>query len=499
MRVNILPFVFDVFDRLELVLNRLHSVAFRLPSALFVHLLTLLLLRLHFAVVVQRLEREILNLQIPKRLDELCEAKFGADFAVRAQRLQILRQVVFHFLLNSGVIVVLLCGVGVELLLKLCRRKRGIYLLDQRAVVGSDEVRIELDNPVEDVFLRVLLHVLEILDEVIGEDVDFIGIPVNLFGKGTTPDQCVDASVKVAAGDVGAVEVHFEDVGVHLKHAFKAGDQKVALLDVEGTGAPDDLAVEGGVDASGQQLGLDAVAFLQPVQDQPEVDLHHLRFDHVVVWDVEGRREFQALYVVHHPHQDLLLHPVVVLHVFGAVVLARGPLEPQLVHPPPVYQQLAALLIEGQTAGVFQRQEVAAVVDIRQLNASGNPILLFLQNPLFALGKPALLYHDWVGCLLFGLSFEKLELLLAEVDLFELSLERSGGLAEVKLEVELFGLLLDCQLRLAAGRFAADQHLAHVLVQHLLEVVLAEIRYDEGRVYFRWVVSSDGLHHFVPH
>lgn len=69
------------------------------------------------------------------------------------------------------------------------------------------EVGIELDYPIEDVLLAMSLHVLDILYQVLPEEIDFIGVPMDLLSEGDAPDHRVDPFVRVVFCHLGEVEV----------------------------------------------------------------------------------------------------------------------------------------------------------------------------------------------------------------------------------------------------------------------------------------------------
>ena len=93
----------------------------------------------------------------------------------------------FHLSLELRVVVVFSGVVGPELLLELRGGERGVDRLDQLAVARANKEGVELDNAIEEVFKGVPLQVVEVLEQVVREEVDLVGIAVHLFGHYYAP------------------------------------------------------------------------------------------------------------------------------------------------------------------------------------------------------------------------------------------------------------------------------------------------------------------------
>lgn len=198
-----------------------------------------------------------------------------------------------------------------------------------------------------------MLDMFEVLDEVVSENVDFIGVAMNLLSERDTPYHSINTFVKVIFGYMWAVKVHLKYITVHLKHSFEVSYQKIAFLDVDRTGTPDNFFVQSGCDASGQQLSLDSSTLPETVQNQPKMNLNHLRLNHIIMRNVESRGKLKWFDMVHQPHKYLLLHPIIILDVFRTIVFAGGPIELHFVQPPPINHQLLTLFIERQSVWIF--------------------------------------------------------------------------------------------------------------------------------------------------
>ena len=112
--------------------------------------------------MVHRVQGQVLDPQISQRLQELGKGEASIDSGWLI--LLLYRQFLVHFPLYFGVVVVLLVGVGVELLLKLLSRQWRIDCLYLSPVSIVNEIRIELYGAIDDVVVSMSLHVFEILD-----------------------------------------------------------------------------------------------------------------------------------------------------------------------------------------------------------------------------------------------------------------------------------------------------------------------------------------------
>ena len=166
------------------------------------------------------------------------------------------------------------------------------------------------------------------------------------------------------------------------------------------------------------------------------MDLNDLGLYHVVVGDVHGRSELSRPDVVHYPHEQLVLHPVVEPAASGVVVPARQPPELQLLHPVPRPLQLLHLQETPDPILVLQPFKEGSVVEVREVGVHRHPVLLFLKHPLVLLRPLHFLHKAVVGPLL-PLGPEVFELLDTQERLFELPLKGGPPLAQVKGSIEV--------------------------------------------------------------
>ena len=213
--------------------------------------------------MVHRVQGQVLDPQISQRMQELGKGEASIDSGWLILLLN--RQFLVHFPLYFGVVVVLLIGVGVELLLKLLGRQWRIDCLYLSPVSIVNEIRIELYGAIDDVVVSMSLHVFEIFDEVLAKEVDLIRIPVHFLGEGHAPHQGINALVMVVLGDGGAIEVQLEDHVVCFKHALEASLEDVAFFEVNGPCAFDDLQVESEGEAASEDKCPDRPDFLESV------------------------------------------------------------------------------------------------------------------------------------------------------------------------------------------------------------------------------------------
>lgn len=135
--------------------------------------------------MVHRVEGLVLHSQVSERLKQLQQRK--ALFGQALLAFMIKAPLFFHLSLELRVVVVFSGVVGPELLLELRGGERGVDRLDQLAVARANKEGVELDNAIEEVFKGVPLQVVEVLEQVVREEVDLVGIAVHLFGHYYAP------------------------------------------------------------------------------------------------------------------------------------------------------------------------------------------------------------------------------------------------------------------------------------------------------------------------
>lgn len=451
--------------------------------------------------MIHRPQTQIFHPQIPKRLQKLNQRK--TSIHLRLPKPLFDSQHALHLLLNLRVIIVLISTVRIKLLLKLSSRQRRIHPLNHLPVVRIHQVRIELHHSVENVRFSMSLQMIEILDKVIREKINLVRISMHLLGKSNTPNHSVNTPIKIILGQFRSVEVHLKHTMVHLQHSLERSSQHVTLLQIHRLRTPNNLHPQNKINSISQSDGLNSTYLLQPVHNQPQMNLHHLSTNHIIMRNIQSSSELGRSEVTHHPQKDLVLNPIVILTALWTVITTSKPSELQIVKPSPVQNQFLTTQKVLHSRRVLQRLEKCTKVKVRKIRISRLPVLLLLQNSLLTLTPSHLLHQMLIRTLIQpfqSLRSHRFILLSTQVNLLQLPLQRTPLFPKIKSPIQLLRLLLHPPLGLTVSRsLTTNQHLPNIFVQHLLEMILTKVRNNKSRVYFRRIVLSDRHHHLVTH
>jgi hypothetical protein len=184
------------------------------------------------------------------------------------------------------------------------------------------------------------------------------------------------------------MEMKFEYGVICLEHAFQTGLKDVAFLEVHRPRASDDFEIESKCQSSSKDHRARRANFLQPVDDEPEMDLDQLCLNHIVMRDVETGVELKRFEVVHNPDEKFLLRPFVKFAAGRIIVLCREPSEPQIIEKCPIRIYLLQFFTSLPPSRIVERFKIGPEIKVRKIRISNLPIQLLLQHSLILLPPP---------------------------------------------------------------------------------------------------------------